>query len=100
MSLERHAVGFSLETRAFLAAAPSRYMVAILGGLAIALAMFCAMYGVLYVTGYLPPPPLSNNVCADEKLVFFRNNPPQDPNFLVVGSSVAWRNIDSAVIAP
>jgi hypothetical protein len=51
------------------------------------------------VTGYLPPPPLSNNVCTDENLVFFRNNPPADPNFLVLGSSTPWRNIDSAVIA-
>ncbi|WP_162917440.1 hypothetical protein [Dongia deserti] len=51
------------------------------------------------MTAYLPPPPLTNNVCADEKLVFLRHNPPVHPNFLVAGSSIAWRNIDSAVIA-
>ena len=75
------------------------YLVAILGGATTALALFCAFYGTLYVTGHLPPPPLTNNVCADEKLVFLRQNPPVDPNFLVLGSSVAWRNIDSEVIA-
>ena len=75
------------------------YMVAILGGATTALALFCAFYGTLYITGHLPPPPLTNNVCADEKLVFLRQNPPVDPNFLVLGSSVAWRNIDSEVIA-
>lgn len=99
MSLERQAEDVLLERRKTSVALPSRYIIAILGGLITALAAFCAMYGALYVTGYLPPPPLSNNVCTDEKLVFFRNNPPQDPNFLIVGSSVAWRNIDSAVIA-
>jgi hypothetical protein len=81
------------------AVAPARYMLAIAGGVVTALAMFCAFYATLYVTGYLPPPPLTNNVCADEKLVFLRENTPVDPNFLVVGSSVAWRNIDSEVIA-
>jgi hypothetical protein len=74
-------------------------MFAIVGGAITALALFCGFYGVLYVTGYLPPPPLSNNVCADEKLVFLRENPPVDPNFLVLGSSVAWRNINSEIIA-
>ena len=99
MSLERHAEDVSLDGRAVTVASPPRYMIAILGGLIAALAAFCATYGTLYMTGYLPPPPLSNNVCADEKLVFFRDNPPADPNFLVIGSSVAWRNINSAVIA-
>lgn len=98
MSLERQAEGIAFGHRK-LTAASARYVVALVGGAIIALAMFCALYGSLYVTGYLPPPPLSNNVCADEKLVFLRNNHPADPNFLVVGSSVAWRNIDSEVIA-
>jgi hypothetical protein len=77
----------------------TRYMLAIAGGAITALSIFCAFYATLYVTGYLPPPPLTNNVCTDEKLVFLRQNTPVDPNFLVVGSSVAWRNIDSEVIA-
>lgn len=80
-------------------AAPARYLGAILAGAIGALAVFCAVYGTLYLSGYLPPPPLSNNVCTDEKLVFFRDNPPAEPNLLVFGSSVAWRNIDSSVIA-
>ena len=82
-----------------VAAIAGRYMIAVIIGTITAFSAFCALYGTLYLTGYLPPPPLSNNVCADEKLVFLRDNPPVDPNFLVVGSSVAWRNIDSEVIA-
>jgi hypothetical protein len=99
MSMERQAemVGMGGVSRS--TSATARYMLAIVGGAATALALFCATYGALYVTGYLPPPPLSNNVCTEEKLVFLRRNPPADPNFLVVGSSVAWRNIDSEVIA-
>ena len=44
----------------------------------------------------LPPPPIVNSVCADIKLQFFRDHPPEQPTLLVVGSSVAWRDIDSA----
>src|SRR5262245_18855058 len=79
MTLERHAESVSSSDRAGTAANPARYMAAVLGGLIAALAAFCALYASLYLTGYLPPPPLFNNVCADEKLVFFRNNPPADP---------------------
>lgn len=99
MSLERPIENVGLSTRKPRAATASRYMTTVIGGAIAALAMFCAAYGTLYLTGNLPPPPLSNNVCTDEKLVFLRDNPPADPNFLVIGSSVAWRNIDSAVIA-
>jgi hypothetical protein len=99
MSLERHAEDVALSGAGSRAPAPVRYLYALIGGAIAALACFCAFYTGLYATGYLPPPPLSNNVCTDEKLVFLRNNVPSDPNFLVLGSSVAWRNIDSAVIA-
>ena len=44
----------------------------------------------------LPPPPIVNSVCADIKLQFFRDHPPKQPTLLVVGSSVAWRDVDSA----
>jgi hypothetical protein len=99
MSLERQIDSIGMSDRKSVAVTARRYLAAILGGTVTALAAFCALYGALYMTGYLPPPPLSNNVCADEKLVFLRHNLPGDPNFLVVGSSVAWRNIDSDVIA-
>jgi hypothetical protein len=75
-----------------------RYLLAVLGGAVAAFATFCTFYGSLYLAGILPPPPLSNSVCVDEKLVFLRNSPQIDPNFLVVGSSVAWRSFDSRVI--
>jgi hypothetical protein len=99
MSLEEPAERAATRQRKAWRAAPGRYLAGILGGAIGALAVFCAVYSALYVTGYLPPPPLSNNVCTDEKLVFFRENPPTEPNLLVIGSSVAWRNIDSSVIA-
>jgi hypothetical protein len=99
MSLEGPAKEPAIRRQRLLRTAPGRYLTAILGGAVGALIVFCAAYGALYVTGYLPPPPLSNNVCTDQKLVFFRDNPPAEPNLLVIGSSVAWRNIDSSVIA-
>ncbi len=99
MSLEGQSKGAASPPPMSWRSGPGRYLVAILSGAVGALAVFCAVYGTLYVTGNLPPPPLSNNVCTDEKLVFFRDNPPADPNLLVIGSSVAWRNIDSSVIA-
>lgn len=99
MSLERQVETVELGSMSALASATARYTLAIVGGAVAALALFCGTYGALYVTGDLPPPPISNNVCTDEKLVFLRQNPPTDPNFLVVGSSVAWRNINSEIIA-
>jgi hypothetical protein len=99
MSVDRQIEDAAPSDSAPRVAGPARYMVSFVGGAIAALALFCALYGTLYVTGYLPPPPLTNNVCADEKLVFLRRNTPVNPNFLVVGSSVAWRNIDSEVIA-
>jgi hypothetical protein len=63
------------------------------------LATLCSVYLALHLAGHLPPPPLSNNYCVDEKLAFLRENPPRHPNFLTIGSSIAWRNIDSSVLA-
>jgi hypothetical protein len=99
MSLKEQTEAPAIRQRRIWPVGPRRYLTGILGGAVAALVVFCAAYGVLYVSGYLPPPPLSNNVCTDEKLVFFRQNPPAEPNLLVFGSSVAWRNIDSSVIA-
>ncbi len=60
--------------------------------------LFLAYIGTLYaldLSHTLPPPPIVNEVCADEKLEWLRDNPPQDPNLLVVGSSIAWRDVAS-----
>ena len=75
------------------------YLVAVLAG---ALAALGVLFGVLLgldKTGNLPPPAIANNICIDEKLAFLRQFPPQQPNLLVVGSSVAWRHFDSEAVA-
>ena len=75
-----------------------RYLMAMIFGGAFVLAAFMGLLHGLRLTGHLPPPALSNSVCIDEKLQFLRNMPAADPNLLIVGSSVAWRGIDGAVI--
>lgn len=99
MSIHGHGAktGFGGLTQA--SRAELRYVLMVASGAAMALIMLCGFYGALHQSGHLPPPPLSNNLCADEKLVFLRNNVPSKPNVLVIGSSVAWRNFDSSVVA-
>lgn len=76
-----------------------RYVAAaVLGALAALVALF-TVFALLWGTGNLPPPALSNNLCVDEKLAFMRENPPATATLLVVGSSVAWRHIDSSILA-
>jgi hypothetical protein len=76
-----------------------RYLVALLGGSIGALGAFFCLLLTLDRTGHLPPPPIANNICIDEKLAFLRRNPPATPNLLVIGSSVAWRHFDGATVA-
>lgn len=57
------------------------------------------MLAILSAQGVLPPPQFSNSLCMDEKLGAMRDTPPQEPNLLVVGSSVAWRHFNSPVAA-
>ena len=99
MSLEKRMQAVWLGERTHVPVTAAKYVLAIVAGAVTAVVLFCATYGSLYVTGNLPPPPLSNSLCVDEKLAFLRDTRPADPNFLVLGSSVAWRNIDSEVIA-
>jgi hypothetical protein len=82
-----------------LASSAGSYIRCFLGGVITTLAALAALYGGIAQTEYLPPPPLSNNLCVDEKLAFLRDHPPHEPDFLVAGSSIAWRNIDSSVLA-
>jgi hypothetical protein len=71
---------------------------ATLGGMAIVfLTAFWLVLAALNGMGLLPPPQLSNNLCIDEKLVYLRARPVEPPTILTVGSSVAWRSIDSTV---
>lgn len=81
------------------ARSPTGYLLGLLGGLGVSLAAFAGLLGGLQQTGHLPPPAFSNNVCVDEKLSFLRDNPINDPNLLVVGSSVALRHIDGNTLA-
>ena len=53
---------------------------------------------MLFRSGNLPPPAFSNISCVDEKLSFLRDNPIQSPNLLIIGSSVAWRDVDGHVL--
>ena len=67
------------------------------GGLLMA-SLFLLLLRGLDATGHLPPPALSNNLCLDEKLRFLRERIGVAPNFLIVGSSVAWRGVNGSVL--
>ena len=73
---------------------------ATLGGMAIVfLTAFWLALAALNGMGLLPPPQFSNNLCIDEKLAYLRAHPIEPPTILTVGSSVAWRSIDSARVS-
>jgi hypothetical protein len=75
-----------------------RYLVALLIGGIATLAAFVGLLLILDRMGHLPPPPIANNICIDEKLSFLRRHPPTTPNLLVIGSSIAWRHFDGASV--
>jgi hypothetical protein len=62
-------------------------------------AAFMALLWVLDTVRIRPPPAFTNSHCFDAKLEFLRQQAPKDPTHLIVGSSIAWRNIDSNVIS-
>lgn len=76
-----------------------RYLLAVLAGILGSCALFIALLAALNHWGHLPPPAFANSLCADEKLRFLRDRPVASPNLLVIGSSVAWRHIDSGILA-
>jgi hypothetical protein len=76
-----------------------RYFAAMLAGALLFVGGYFSALLAFAAMGRLPPPPIANNVCIDEKLSFLRDHPPASPNLLVIGSSVAWRQFDSATIA-
>jgi hypothetical protein len=76
----------------------TRYLLSLFAGLFGALILFCLTLFSLDRSGNLPPPAFSNSLCVDEKLAFLRDNPIRSPNLLVIGSSVAWRHVDSNVL--
>jgi hypothetical protein len=76
-----------------------RYLAAVLAGALLFVGGYVGTLLAFAVQGRLPPPPIANNVCIDEKLAFLRDHPPASPNLLAIGSSVAWRQFDSATVA-
>lgn len=72
----------------------ARYMAAVGAGVLLGILSFAAILFGLGQTGNLPPPPVANSICIDEKLAFLRDRMPAAPNLLVIGSSVAWRQFD------
>jgi hypothetical protein len=72
-----------------------RYVFALVAGALIVPSLYLATLALMDRAGMLPPPQFSNSICIDEKLASMRRAPPQDPNFLVAGSSVAWRHFNS-----
>jgi hypothetical protein len=62
------------------------------------MAVFVGLLLGLDAAGLKPPPAFTNSHCIDAKLEFLRRHPPLKPTHLVVGSSIAWRNIDTAAI--
>jgi len=63
------------------------------------MAVFVGLLLGLDFAGLKPPPAFTNSHCIDAKLEFLRRHPPLKPTHLVVGSSIALRNIDTAAFA-
>ena len=78
---------------------PVGYLAVVVGTIVASMSAFVALLLGLDVAGLKPPPAFTNSYCLDAKLEFLRRYPPQRPTHLVVGSSIAWRNIDAAAIA-
>jgi hypothetical protein len=78
---------------------PARYMAVLAGTMIFLAAAFVAILWTLEAGKLKPPPAFTNSDCFDAKLAFLRKNPPVDPTHLIVGSSIAWRNLagDAAV---
>lgn len=66
--------------------------------LGIVISCFALALAGLDQVGRLPPPPLTANVCIDEKFRFLSQQDLKDVDLIAVGSSVTWRNLDLAVV--
>ncbi|WP_152048259.1 hypothetical protein [Aureimonas psammosilenae] len=55
---------------------------------------FSALMLTLAAAKSLPAPPLTGTSCIDEKFKFLANNKLDDVDFIAVGSSLTWRNVD------
>jgi hypothetical protein len=75
------------------------YMIGLLGGGLLAMAILGAGFGLLAWSDRLAAPPITKIEHLDEKLRFLRNNRGIDPSLVVVGSSMAWRQFDAEPFA-
>ncbi len=75
-----------------------RYALGVLTGAVFVFLLYTGSLLALDRTGHLPPPPLSNSICVDEKLKFLREHHDISPTLLITGSSVAWRGVDTALL--
>jgi hypothetical protein len=77
---------------------PVLYLAVVAGTIVAGMTLFVGLLLGLDVAGLKPPPAFTNSHCIDAKLEFLRRQPPLKPTHLVVGSSIAWRNIDAGAI--
>lgn len=76
-----------------------RYLFTVAGTFAVLLMAYMGVLAGLQRTDNLPAPSIVNEICADEKLRWLREEAPENPGTLIVGSSVAFRNVDVGQIA-
>ena len=77
---------------------PVLYLAVVAGTIVAGMTVFVGLLLGLDAAGLKPPPAFTNSYCIDAKLEFLRRHPPLKPTHLVVGSSIAWRNIDAGAI--
>jgi hypothetical protein len=75
-------------------ASARRYVIGVFATILVAMVGFAVALAMLDRAGTLPPPPLTANVCIDEKFKFLADNDVRGTDLLAVGSSVTWRNLD------
>ena len=77
---------------------PVCYLAVVAGTIVAGMMAFVGLLLGLDIAGLKPPPAFTNSHCIDAKLEFLRRHPALKPTHLVVGSSIAWRNIDAGAI--
>lgn len=75
------------------------YLITVATTFVVLLAAYAGVLTGLQQTGNLPPPSIVNEICADEKLRWLRDNTPESPITLLIGSSITFRNVDAGQLA-
>lgn len=71
-----------------------RYVLAFFAVVTLIICAFGASLALLARLDRLPPPPLTNTTCIDEKFKFLAERDLRGVDLIAVGSSVTWRNLD------